>query len=238
MRHCFLAAALLTFTILAPFLHPDQSSAQPVLENEVTADGLHRVDPSIIEYGWLRPDRDLSRYTRMVVLPTVVLFREMPEPSRSAWSAAATTEFPVSELMQARLREAFGESFHEAMSGIRSYEVSDELGRDVLLVQGLLTDVVTGLPPDLAGSNVSTIRWVWEANIVIEIRDSMSDEVLARTLDRQRVDGPVDADSVWGLAPRITRRWSRLLAGRLNELSDFYPSRLWRLQQQSERGID
>lgn len=238
MRHCFRATALYSAALLAAYLYPPASDAQPVLENEVSADGLHRVDPSIIDNAWLRVEWDLSRYTRIFVMPTVVLFRDIPDPPRNARAAEQTAAFPVNEPIQARLREVFGESFHAAMSKMQAFDVSSELGRDVLIVRGLLTDVVTGLPPDFAGSNVSTIRWAWEANVVIEIRDSMSDEVLARTLDRQRVEGPVDADQLWGLAPRITREWSQLLAGHLTALAGLYPSRLWRLQHPSEPSID
>ena len=59
------------------------------------------------------------------------------------------------------------------------------------------------------------------------------DEVLARTLDHQRVEGPFDADQMWGITSRIAQSWSRLLGTRLRELSGLYPSRLRRLQELS-----
>ena len=218
--------------------HMGESVAQPVLETgpdaEVTADGLYPVHPSIMPAAWVRLDVDLSRYTRIFFMPAVTQFREMPERRYTARRTDSRTEFPVSDLMRARLSEVFGESFYEAVSGVRSYELSDEPGRDVLMVQGFLTDVISGIPPDLAGSNVATVRWAWDANVVMELRDSMSDEVLARTLDQQRIEGPFDADLVWGLTPRIAQGWSRLLVRRLRELSSFYPSRLRRLQELSE----
>ncbi len=213
--------------------------AQPVLETgpdaEVTGDGLHRVDPSIMSAAWVRPNLDLSRYTRIFFMPTAVQFREVPGRRHTSRLMENRTEFPVSDLMRVRLRELFGESFYEAVSGIRSYELSNELGRDVLMVQGFLTDVISGIPPDLAGSFVSTARWALEANIVIELRDSMSDEVLARTVDRERIDGPFDALEAWALTPGIAQGWSRLLVRRLRELSNLYPSRLRRLKELSEK---
>ena len=209
-----------------------------VSELEVTADGLHRVDPSLMAGAWLKPDADLSLYTRAFVMPTIVLSREMDPPSSSAWADSSRSVFPVSELMQDRLRETFGEAFHNAMSAQRSYEIADELGRDVLLVQAYLTDVATGLPPDLAGANVNAIRWAWEANLIVELRDSMSNEIIARLRNRNRIEGPVDADMLWGLAPQITRMWSRAMVGQLDELTDFYPSRLWRRYQQAQRAND
>ncbi|NIW25648.1 MAG: hypothetical protein GWN29_14365, partial [Gammaproteobacteria bacterium] len=42
----------------------------------VTEEGLHRVHPSIMEAAWVRPDFDLSGYTRLLLMPTAVQFRD------------------------------------------------------------------------------------------------------------------------------------------------------------------
>lgn len=231
--------ALAFLGIFTAALPSPRAGAQPVSEVEVTADGLHRIDPEIMATAWLRPDADFERYTRALVMPTVILFREM-HTSHSAWADNNRSMFPVSEPMRDRLRETFGESFHEIMGGQRVYEVTDGVGRDVVLVHAYLTDVATGMPLDLAGSNVNMIRWVWEGNLIVELRDSMSDDVLFRAIERQRVEGPVDADTLWGLAPRVTRDWSRVMIGHIEDLATFYPSRLYRLQERarSRRGLD
>ncbi len=237
MRRRVPTAVLSAAAGLVLLWHTGESGAQPVLvtgpDAEVTGDGLYRVDPSIMPAAWVKPDVDLSRYTRIFFMPTVVQFRQMPERRHTPRIMDTRTEFPVSDLTRAQLRELFGESFYEAVSGVRSYELSNVLGRDVLMVQGFLTDVISGIPPDLAGSLHNTVRWALEANIVIELRDSMSGEVLARTVDRERIDGPFNADAVRVLTPRIAQGWSRLLVRRLRELSDLYPSRLRRLQELS-----
>ena len=55
---------------------------------------------------------------------------------------------------------------------------------------------------------------------MIELRDSMSDEVLARSMDRLRIEGFYDATEI----PRVTSiamtQWSELLLERLRELID------------------
>ncbi len=214
--------------------HTGESGAQPILatgpDAEVTADGLYPLDPSIMGAAWVRPDLDLSRYTRVFFLPTAVQFRDVAERTNTARTIAA--EFPVSDARKARLRELFEESFYQALSDVRSYELSDEVGRDVLLVQGILIDVISGVPPDRPGSVITNIRWAWEANIVMELRDSISYQVQARTVQRQRIDGPMYVGMVWALTPTIVRGWSLLLIRRLRELSDLYPSRLRRLHEQ------
>jgi hypothetical protein len=204
-----------------------------VSDVEVTADGLHRVDPALLRSTWLLPDADLSLYTHAFVMPTFTVFREIPQTSTNAWKDRSRSVFEVSENMQVRLRETFGEAFHEAMARQRDYEIADGLGRDVILVQAYMTDVTTGLPPEHAGNDVISIRWIWEANLTLELRDSMSNQILARIRARERVDGPVNADRLYSLAPQIMRRWSGRLLEQLDALSSFYPSRLYRMHERA-----
>ncbi|MCY3731192.1 MAG: DUF3313 family protein [Rhodospirillaceae bacterium] len=209
------------FTLV--FLCPAYSSAQPALaagdDAEVTPDGLHRVDPAVMGAAWVQPDLDLSHYDQVLFWPTAVQFREVRE-IRSARSQDTAEAFPVGAALEARLRESFAESFHDALSGVGSYELTEQPGRNVLLIRALLTDVISGVPPDSAGSTLSTVRWAWEATLVLEIRDSMSDEVLARTADRNRVDGPFDAALVGAITPNFTDGWSQTLVQRLDEVSE------------------
>ena len=215
-----------------------QPSAQPVSDVEITADGLHRIDPAVMPNAWINTESDITQYARAFVMPTVVMYRDLRPPSHSSWADMNRSAFPLSEHMQKRLQESFGESFHEMMDGQRVFEVADALGRDVVLVRGYLTDVATGMPLDLAGSDVDVVRWAWEANLIIELRDSMTDDVLFRAADRQRIEGPLDPDTLFGLAPQVTRRWSRIMVDRLQELSTFYPSRLYRLQERARAAED
>lgn len=210
-----------------------QLSAQAISEVEITADGLHRVDPTIIPFAWLHPDADFASYSRAFVLPTFILYRELSTPSRSAWADNNRSAFPLSDSMKARLEDSFGEAFHDIMDNQRVFDTGKKLGRDVIMIRGYLSDVATGLPPDKAGADVDQIRWAWEANLTLELVDSMSDTVLFRSIDRQRIEGPLDADLLYGLAPRVARQWSRTMADHIQELSSFYPSRLYRLQERA-----
>jgi len=205
--------------------HADGSSAQTAVATgpdvEVTEDGLYRVDPSIMGAAWVRSDLDLSGYTRIYFMPVGVQFRDVPNRRHTVRSMETAESFFVSESRKARLRELFGRAFYAAVGRVQSYELSDEVGRDVLIVRGLLTDVISGVPPDVVGSvSVSSIKWIWEANIVLELRDSMSDVVLARTADHERIDGPFPSGGETALTPRVVQNWSQLLVERIEDLSD------------------
>ena len=225
MRRRSLTINLCATVSLALLWHAEESGAQAILatgpDAEVTEDGLHRVEPSIMGAAWVRSDLDLSQYNRIYFMPAAVQFRDVPERRHNARSMETADSFFVNESRQARLRELFGEAFYEAVGRVESYELSDEAGRGVLIVQGLLTDVISGVPPDVVGSvSTSSIRWIWETNIVLEVRDSMSDVVLARTADRERVDGSFAVGAEAAVTPRVVQSWSQLLVGRLEELSD------------------
>lgn len=87
------------------------------------------------------------------------------------------------------------------------------------MVRGFLMDVTSGVLPDIAAVDVDSVRWIWEASIVMALRDSMTDDVLARTFDRQRAIGPFDRDMLAEESRRIVSRWARLLCQRLDELA-------------------
>jgi hypothetical protein len=205
------------------FWYAGESITQPVLEvgpdAEVTGDGLHRLDTSIMPAAWVSPDLDLSGYSRVFFMPTAIQFREVPERRYNIRTMENVTEFTVSERRQLRFRELFGESFRDSVGAVESYELSNTLGRDVLMVQGMLTDVISGVPPASAGITTGTIAWAWEASIILEVRDSMSDEILARTAIRERMDGPFDVGLVMTFTPRVMQGWARMLIGQLEELS-------------------
>jgi hypothetical protein len=86
------------------------------------------------------------------------------------------------------------------------------------MVQGFLVDVSSDLPPAETGTafiqNLS-----WEATIVLELRDSMSDDILARTVERERVQEIVDSGLLPEQMRQLVRRWARLLHTRFDELT-------------------
>ncbi len=199
------------------------SGAQPFLatgaDAEVTEDGLHRVDRSIMGTAWVRPDLDLSGYTRIFFSPTTVEFREIGDGVQGARVRDNASQFEVSEVRRVQFRERWAQILYENLSEVDSYEMFDSVGRDVLMVRGRLVDVASGVPPDIAASVETTIMYPWEATIVLELRDSMSDEILARSADRRRMVGPINANAVQARTGTLLRRWTDLLCARLEELS-------------------
>ena len=188
---------------------------------EISADGLHRLESDQVPGGWAKPDLDLSGYSRLYFLPAGVAFRDVPEARANVLNSRSDEIYAVSEIRQAQLRELFAESLHEAIGDLEGFTLTTEVGRDVLLVRGTLLDFISAVPPDYSSSGAVSVRWVYEAALVIELRDSMSDEILARTMERQRADGPVQVNDIPALTSRLFGNWARRLARGIDLLSDF-----------------
>ena len=217
--------AILSVTAGLVFLwHAGGSGAQPILATEpdtaVTEEGLHRVDPSIMEAAWVRLDLDLSRYTRILLMPTAVQFREAVERNYNPRSGIGVTEFSLDDAKKEWLRGVWRQAVDAEFTQEQSYELYDGAGSNVLVVQGFLVDVVSRIPPPIIGSDFTLVRDPWSANVILELRDGMTAELLARTNDRRNAEGLVDSGTVWVQTADLVERWAEVLSDRLEQLSD------------------
>jgi len=204
--------------------HVGGSGAQPILatgpDADVTEEGLHRVDPSIMEAAWVRPDLDLSRYTRILLMPTAVQFREAEEQSYNARTRTSVTEFAVDDDKKEWLRGVWRRAVDARFTQEQTYEFYDGVGSDVLVVQGFLVDVVSRIPPETVGSDYSFVRDPWSVSVVLALRDGTSSELLARTIDRRNAEGLVEVGMVWVRTENLAKRWAQGMFERLEQLSD------------------
>jgi hypothetical protein len=189
---------------------------------DVTEDGLHRVDASFVRDAWARPGVDLSTYRAIYIMPTGVSFRPVESLNKGDSARDVADDFPLDDATRMRIRAYFREAFVDAVAQSREFPVSDSVARDVLVAQGFLVDVVAHLPLEDDGmvSTMNFARYPWEATIVLELRDSMSGTVIARTINRERVTGTPDAGIItWYQTQRALDAWSLLLQRRLDELA-------------------
>jgi hypothetical protein len=98
----------------------------------------------------------------------------------------------------------------------------------VLMLDGGLLDVVSRVPPQQAGRHEIYISRVGEITLVLQLRDSMSGETLARAAERRSIQpaGRMGMQSnpvtTWAEIRRVARRWgSKLRKG----LDDFHKTK-------------
>ena len=198
--------------------------AQPLLEmgsnGEVTEDGLHRVNQSMMDAAWVKPGLDLTPYSKLFFMPTGLSFRTVEDTGNRTGRRNAQTTYPISDATKRQLRTHFRETFNQDLGEIGRFEMSDLPGRDVLMVQGFLVDFISGAPEDQDGLSDIRLRLSWEATVVLELRDSMSNEILARTVERERVERLTAIDVASHERVQLIHRWSKMLCTRLEELAD------------------
>lgn len=136
----------------------------------------------------------------------------------------------MSQQAQARLARIMREAFESQLARSERFELTEELGPDVLTVWGGLLDVVSFAPPQRAGRNDIFLRRVGEATLVIELRDSETNATLMRIMDRraaERAPGSVmNSNPVTNTADvrRLANAWARLFRQRLDEVPKLSPA--------------
>jgi hypothetical protein len=192
-------------------------------DEEITHDGLYLVDKSVADKVWVKPDLDLTGYTKLMVAPAGVAYRKLDPVS--TFQADRESEFPVQEENKARFEQIIREEFTEELEKLERYDVVTEAGPDVLLLVGGLIDVVSFVPPDLDSAKYGRggvyLESVGSAVLVIELRDSQSGEVLLRAADGRAAESPfafeANSVTVWSEVRRLAQYWAGLLVDRLNE---------------------
>ena len=185
---------------------------------EPTFDGLFPVQNSAADRAWAREGLDLSVYTKIKLESIGVEYRPDVEASRM-WTMRRSSGGPFEITPEARERfeVLIAEVFLEELSQGERFSIVDEAGPDVLLVRGGLLDVVSFVPPDRVGMNEVFLRSVGEATLVLEIRDSLTNTILARSIDRHAAEA-AGQDLSWSNpvsnaaeVRRLARRWATRL---------------------------
>ena len=217
------AAASLVMFAAASMAAPRAPRIQTGPDAEISFDGLHRVDRSVMDMAWAKPTLDLTGYSKLLLISGGLAFREVEDSGRYDRSA---TEFPIGDEARQRIQDTVREIFTEEFEKLDNWEIVTEPGRDVLILGGAIIDIVSAVPPEnrnIGRGGVYLTR-VGEATLVLELRDSMSGEILARSADRRAADSsfPIEASTVttWAEVRRLSRSWGRILVNRLDQIAE------------------
>jgi len=187
------------------------SAAEPA---EVTPDGLHRVDSSVLKLAWKKPGVDFKRYKKIMLVADGITFKPVTHRSDSG--------YPISDEQKEKLSKMMLDVFTKELGKLRNYTLVDKPGSDVLVVRGAMLDVVSRIPPERVGRSATFLRDIGEATLVVELQDSMTGEFLARGADRRAAASafPRKSSSVSNTADlqQVAQQWASELRRRLDEL--------------------
>lgn len=183
---------------------------------EITFDGLNPVIGGPMDQAWARSDFDISTYSKVMVQGAGVEFRPGGETRRGR-ALAPNGHYAVTVEQKERFREQMGVAFLEELSRSEVFTIVEEAGPDVLLIQGGLLDVISFVPQDPIGRGDIFLSRVGEATLVLEVRDSVSEAILLRAVDRRAAEQAgsqlSNSNSVTNSSEfrRLARRWASLL---------------------------
>jgi hypothetical protein len=167
---------------------------------EVTGEGLARVKDSQADLIYLLPGAQLAGYNKVVLLPSWIAFRKNWQSTINAnWSLNQITGQDMQEMIE-EVKKLLTEEFTAEL--VKSgYVVVKESGPDVLAVKPSIVnlDVYAPEPAHTAGTFAKIyIAQSGEATLVLELFDSVTEQLLVRAYDHQFFG---DADKL----PRLPR---------------------------------
>jgi hypothetical protein len=150
----------------------------------VTADGLHRIESVRVGAVYLKPGARFAGYDAILVDPVTVSYKSPPQ--RASASNRSRGNFALSESQMDRLKRSFQEAFEQELEKSEAFQLVTEPGPTALRVSGHIVDLVVDAPPQ-RGSDRSFIMSAGEMTLILEVRDSLTREPLARLADRRAI---------------------------------------------------
>lgn len=206
--------------------------AAPVTAQQpVTAeswDGLVEVNARRIDTAFLAPGADFRPYTKVMLDEPEVAFRQnwLRDVNRGSRGASGrVTERDAARILDsvsAGKIDLFTNAFNNA-----GFEVVTRPGPDVLRVRTAIVNLVVNAPDTMpAGRTTTFTANAGEATLILEARDSETNALLARIIDRR------ETRNIAGRANRVTNTadfralansWAQVAATRLTTLKEISP---------------
>jgi hypothetical protein len=168
------------------------ATATPTIQTgpdaELSFDGLHLVDNSQADLAWARPDFDLSGYSKILPLSAGIEYRTVKNQGRSSMARAQGGPYFINDKTRERFETLVTDVFDEELAKTKGFTVVAEPGPDVLVVRGGLLDVTSFVPTEPTGGSFVYLSDVAHATLVLELRDSQTNTVLARSVDRRAAE--------------------------------------------------
>ncbi|MDJ0655715.1 MAG: DUF3313 family protein [Xanthomonadales bacterium] len=181
---------------------------------DVSFDGLELQKRTKADAVWLHPELSLEGYDKIMYENLGVATKPVRRNSR--------TDFELTVKQREKVSEILDEAFNKELGRSERFELASTPGPDTLAVRVSLLDVVSHVPEESVGRTTTYISSVGEATLVLELRDSVSNAILARAVDTQSADSMgqlIRSSRPINIAEtrQTASQWARLLRKRLDE---------------------
>ena len=210
----YLAATLLTLAI---------AGCATTQRGPTEWDGLVRQPNTRLDAVFLRPDAEIPSYTNVIIAPASVQFARNWDPNRGGRSLSRRLDTGDVVAIKDGLAAMVGDIFREELVA-GGYQVVSEPGPDTLLVVPAIVDLYITAPDAMsAGRGRTYTASSGRMTLVLELRDSVTGETLARVVDGQsgRNTGVMtiaNRTTNTADARRVIRIWAQALRSGLDSL--------------------
>jgi hypothetical protein len=207
-------------------------AAAPAVSAKLPAtwDGLVEVKGQKLEAVYLLPDADFRGYSKVMIDPAQVAFQQDWRQNYNSQTISLANQITAQQVQQdiaeaeAGLNKIFAEAFTK-----EGYQIVTAPGPGVARVGVGVADLSITAPPSESGFGANYGVDAGEATLIVEVRDSVTNQLLGRGLDR-RAAGADEGDGF----PRnaVTNRddfkalfqtWAGIAAKGLTELRAMSP---------------
>ena len=191
----------------------------------MTADGLHRIRTTRVGAVFLKPGAKFAGYDQIIIDPVSVTYKSKPRKQTASTRGRGNFELKPSNME--RLKRFFQEEFEKELGKSQDYQVVTDPAANVLRVSGHIVDLVVDAPQTQRGSDIDFVMTAGKMTLILDVRDSVTGEPLARIADRRAIQpaagGPgrvyqSTPTRNWGEVRRRFQNWARLLRQGLDEL--------------------
>ena len=181
-----LTATLMLVVAAALPVHAAKNTAGETASGAESWDGLVQVRPKRFDAAYVAPGADFRPYRKLMVEPTQVAFRKdwlknMNDTRSGMRRVTAEDAKEILEAARTNFADVFADQFRKA-----GYEVVTTPGPDVLRVSPGIINLYVNAPDTMEPGRSRTFTAnAGEATLALELRDSVSNALLARVLDRR-----------------------------------------------------
>lgn len=164
---------------------------------EVNFEGLTTVAARRLDVAQVRSGVDFSTYSGLLVSAPELAFRT---PDRS------NLEFALADVQKQRFQTMLATAFTAEFAALNNLQLSDVAGPEVIELLVRVQDIVATVPPSTVGGigrGGMALQAVGNVTLVLELSDSLSNEILARGVDTRKVEGVAMRQS----GNRMLTRW-------------------------------
>ena len=153
-------------------------------------DGLVQVKPKRMDAAYLLPGADFRPYTKLMIDPTEVAFqKDWQKRINDSRRLSDRVDDEEAQKILAAARTSFDDVFPETFAKA-GYTIVKEPGPDVLRISTAVVNLYINAPDTMsAGRSYSFTAEAGEATLVLEVRDSTTNALMGRVLDRRETQG-------------------------------------------------